>query len=448
LPEGTGSALISGMKAAELQHQFYDMLMESQFWSPSQMQDYQRGQLEQLLRHARKNVPFYQTRLDPVFTDSGDIDWDRWKEIPVVKRSDMAEHRHAMRSPVLPRGHGPARTITSSGSTGHPVETLVTAISSISSDAAAWRSARWQNLDFSLVLAFRNGVEPNIVAPNPLRLGSWGPSWDDASKRGDSFRMTKLWTAAQQVHCMKERGAAYLAPGGAKSAAILALEAERLGLDHHLDRILVNGEEVAAEDRDVCRRVFGAEMVDLYSSKEGGHMADRCPTGPGYHINAERVLIELLDSNNQPVRHGEVGRVVITPFYNTAQPLIRYDQGDLAAFGDQCSCGRHLPVLRSIDGRISAIFHHPDGRKKSRGFPIRFLHLLEAQAWQIAQVGDIDFEIRYVPLKTSLRGDETAVATAFRRHMFEDAKVTFKRLDAVPLTASGKYLEYVNETQA
>ena len=436
------------MKPEELQRAFYEMLMESQFWSPSQMQDYQRGQLEQLLRHARKNVPFYEKRLDPVFTASGDINWDRWEEIPILRRSDAIEHKAQMRAPRIPAGHGPVQAIASSGSTGHPVETLVTRISKIGSDAAAWRSGDWHGLDYSRTMALRDGTDPRIVAPVPLDMGPWRPPWDPAALRGRGVLMTKRWTSAEQLDCLVGNVVSYLAPGGVKSASILAFEAEARGVSHAISRILVNGEEVGEDDRDVCRRVFGAEIIDLYSSKEGGHIAHRCPTGSGYHINSERILVELLDDDGHPVPVGQRGRVVITPFHSTAQPLIRYDQGDLATFGEMCSCGRHLPLISSLDGRVAGMFRHPDGRKKSRGFPMRYLDDLDAKMWQLAQVGPIDFEIRYLPRDNSRVGDEAGVADAFRHHMFEDARVSFRRLDEIPLTEAGKYLEYTYEVPA
>ena len=75
-----------------LQRQFYEMLMESQWWSADELRNYQRSQLSQLLRHAKKNVPFYEHRLDAVVKPNGDIDWDRWGEIPIVRRQDLAKH--------------------------------------------------------------------------------------------------------------------------------------------------------------------------------------------------------------------------------------------------------------------------------------------------------------------------------------------------------------------
>jgi len=433
------------MQPQDLQRAFYEMLMESQFWSPQQLQDYQRSQLEQLLRHARKNVPFYEKRLDPVFTASGDIDWDRWEEIPIVKRADLHDHKGAMRSPVLPLGHGPVGQIKSSGSTGHPVETLVTRISKLSSDATALRSQTWQRFDYSLNMLLRNGTETKIVPPTPQELGHWGPEWDERSQTGRGYRIPRWWPMSDQLDLIERTDTRYLAIGGTKSGYALALEAERRGSPPQLSRIMVNGEEVSEDDRVTCRRVFGAEIIDLYSSKEGGHMAHPCPIGGGYHVNAERVMIELLDEQDRPVPVGVRGRVVVTSFYSTAQPLIRYDHGDLATWGPPCACGRHLPRLASLDGRVGALFRHPDGRAKGRNMPTSYRDLLDAEVWQMAQVGPVDYEIRYVPRNPDTVGDEAAVADGFRKHYFEDSRVAFRRVDTIPLTVSGKYMEYVSE---
>lgn len=80
--------------------------MESQFWSPDQMLAFQRNQLAHLLRHAKKNVPFYKTRLDSIFMTSGEIDWNRWQEIPITKRRHLVEERDSMLATELPPGHG------------------------------------------------------------------------------------------------------------------------------------------------------------------------------------------------------------------------------------------------------------------------------------------------------------------------------------------------------
>lgn len=69
--------------------QIRSMLQDGLSWSNETLLAYQRNQLEQLLRHARKHVPFYSKRLDCLFTKSDQIDWSRWQEVPILKRSDL-----------------------------------------------------------------------------------------------------------------------------------------------------------------------------------------------------------------------------------------------------------------------------------------------------------------------------------------------------------------------
>ena len=119
-----------------LTQRIYEMLMESQFWPPEQMLVYQRGQLAQLLRHAKATVPFYKTRLDVVFKKNGEIDWDRWQEIPIVTRADLRDRREQMLTTALPPGHGPTKTFHSSGSSGVPVSVEVTKLATLAKLAA------------------------------------------------------------------------------------------------------------------------------------------------------------------------------------------------------------------------------------------------------------------------------------------------------------------------
>lgn len=105
------------------QKRIYDLLMESQYWRPEQMLAFQRNQLAQLLRHARQNVPFYKTCLNPVFTKDGDVDWNRWHELPIVKRRHLVDQGESMLATELPPGHGTVREVFSSGSSGTPVTT-------------------------------------------------------------------------------------------------------------------------------------------------------------------------------------------------------------------------------------------------------------------------------------------------------------------------------------
>jgi len=427
-----------------LQQQFYEMLMESQWWSAEQLRDYQRSQLSQLLRHAKKNVPFYEHRLDAVLKPNGDIDWDRWSEIPIVKRQDMIDHREAMQARELPPGHGPTSVSRTSGSTGLAIEVTVPAITAIANNGFRLRVHRWQDLDWSKVLCSRLGDAAHARDwPDGQPMGFWGPAWDENARKGGSWKISRELSSEFLFSFMTEHRCSYL-NAGPNMAHINALDALRAGVDIHIEAILAQGNVVRQADRDICARVFGAKFVETYSSKEGGQMAHPCPQGT-LHINVEGCILEILNDADEPAAVGEMGRVVITPFFHTAQPLIRYEQGDWATVGGWCKCGRHSPTIGSIRGRNIAVFRRFDGRAIANLMPDDTALNLAAQYWQLAQVSEDQFELRYVPNPLGGEPNEDLVREQFHEIFFSDAELKIVRAASIKLRDSGKLAEYVNE---
>jgi phenylacetate-CoA ligase len=427
-----------------LRRQFYEMLMESQFWSLERLVAYQREQLIPLLRQAKAHVPFYKTRLDAVLPSNGEVRWDRWGEIPIVKRQDMIDSREEMQTLELPPGHGPVSTISTSGSTGLPITVSVSAIGGIAQAGLRWRVQRWQDLDWSKTLCSRlGGVQHAADWPEGEPMGFWGPPWDLDAKRGGSWKVSRSWSSPELFAFFREHRCSYL-NAGPNMAHINALDARRLGESLRIDAILAQGNVVTQADRDICLEVFGARLIEHYSSKEGGQMAHPCPNGR-LHINMEGCLIEILDADGRPCTEGETGRVIVTPLLQTAQPLIRYEQGDWATVGGACSCGRHSPSLSEIVGRNIAIFRHPDGRLLANRMPDETRDVLAAQYFQLAQVGPNDYELRYVPDDWSASGDEGRARALFAARYFADASLRFVRQRDIALSSGGKLVEYVNE---
>ena len=50
---------------------------------------------------------------------------------------------------------------------------------------------------------------------------------------------------------------------------------------------------------------------------------------------------------------GETGEVLLTPLDQWAMPLLRYQVGDVGSASDgDCPCGRGLPLMQAIQGRV------------------------------------------------------------------------------------------------
>ncbi|MEQ1899985.1 MAG: hypothetical protein ABL866_04560 [Devosia sp.] len=433
------------MAGPSLQQQFFEMLMVSQYWPEAQLRDYQRSQMGQFLKHARAHVPFYKTRLDPIFRPDGEIDWDRWGEVPILKRAELAEHGEALKADELPKGHGGKSVSTTSGTSGRPIAVTSSQLAHMALRANRFRSYKWHGADWGKKSVSVFGEDAAEAPwPNGEVVGPWGPAWDPETPNGAIIKINRFTDYDKIVEFIGRHRPQSLATGP-KTGLAIALEAERIGAHIHFDVFLTQGAMVGELERATMRRVFGARIAELYSSKEGGQIAHGCPDQPGLHVNAESILVEIVDEAGRPCGVGEPGRIILTPFFNSAQPLIRYEQGDVGEWMEPCPCGRHLPRLGNLIGRSTGLFYHPDGRVRAG-----FLHpddraILKCSAWQIAQTGPHRFEVRYVPLDWDVPGDEAEMEGRIKRIYFADAEVGFTRVREIASSRGGKHVEYVNE---
>ena len=428
-----------------LHHQHYSMLMESQFWPAERMVDYQRTQLGQLLRHARQHVPFYADRLDAVLSGNGEIDWDRWLDLPVLTRQDLQQSHEQMQALVHPPGHGATFLSQSSGSTGRPIVTTQNALSALAASSATARSYNWHGIDIGRTHVCIHGEDPSVGAfPEGLLHEPWGPPVMRGGPPGQQYDLNLAATPEQAVAFIVRHKPAYIG-GLVTRVAVVAHEALRQGAEIVAEAVLPFGEAVLPHHRELFRAAFGgARALPLYSSQETYRIAHACPVGEHYHINAELMLVEVLDDDGRPAPIGTPGRIVITPFYNTAQPLIRYQIGDMAAAGGTvCACGRGLPILSTIMGRVAHMFRLPGGRRVLPNISDGDVLALGADIWQLAQVGLTELEFRYVPGRVA--GDEAHFAAQVRRQLHPEFSVRFVKLTAEHFQGRRKYIPYASE---
>ncbi|AHI29909.1 hypothetical protein AU14_01030 [Marinobacter similis] len=80
------------------------------------------------------------------------------------------------------------------------------------------------------------------------------------------------------------------------------------------------------------------------------------------HLNLPHVYVELLDTDDQPVKPGEPGKIVVTDLNNHGMPLIRYRVEDMGVYSEKsCPCGRGFPMLERLEGRVADFLKLPDG---------------------------------------------------------------------------------------
>lgn len=205
--------------------------------------------------------------------------------------------------------------------------------------------------------------------------------------------------------------------------------------------IISSAEVLTPEHKQLIESVFACKVLNRYGSREVGLIASECSAQAGLHINADNLLVEIVDDAGKPVAAGEVGRVLVTDLWNFTQPLIRYELGDMAAWKAQaCSCGRTLPMLEKIVGRSSDFLIAQNGTKVHGEY---FTHLFygeeKLQQFQLLQTSRQEVILKWV-LKNPPEKPDDARYQQQIREVLGDVNVQIEYLTHIPLTASGKYL--------
>jgi phenylacetate-CoA ligase len=199
-------------------------------------------------------------------------------------------------------------------------------------------------------------------------------------------------------------------------------------------------ELVSEELRELVRRTPGCRLVDVYGSVETGLIAAQCPMCGAYHPADRHLVLEVIGQDGSAARPGEMGRIIVTPLFNAAMPLIRYETGDYAILGEQKNCPRSDLAIERILGRERNLFTLPDGRKISPGLPASVLHELGARRFKLVQTTLDEVELRYIPREEHGEITEQAAQAVVDSFMTPGFTVLPVRVTDLPRSASGKYL--------
>jgi phenylacetate-coenzyme A ligase PaaK-like adenylate-forming protein len=129
---------------------------------------------------------------------------------------------------------------------------------------------------------------------------------------------------------------------------------EELGLDGRqlgIKGAIYTGETLPEAQKRLIERVLGCRAICEYGCVELGIIGFECPQG-NIHISHENMVVEYL-KDGAPAAPGEIAEIVVTDLNNFVSPLIRYSVGDFVVpTNTACACGRTLPVIKSIEGRL------------------------------------------------------------------------------------------------
>lgn len=410
------------------------MLQRSQWMSKVELEELQARKLRKIVDYAFQKVPFYR-RLYETANMSPLAMVDAWgiERLPRVTRGQFNS------TPLLERTSVDAdinscAPNTTSGSTGIPVTLL---------EDPAW-AAYQEALNLRFLWAY--GVKPwtkvcRVTLAGrtsiPKRLTNRQGIWSIVRKK----LVKQLFTTTTDIEghvgfFLSWKPDVLLADPSYCRALMKVCETVERPLSFRI--VIPNGEMLDDSTRKLIGDRFGAEVYDNYGSEETGSIAWECPTHSGYHVDADSLAVEFLQNGKSVV--GEPGEVCVTAFDRLATPVIRYLVGDAATcIEDECPCGRKLPLLKSIQGRVVDFIQTEGGDLLSPHEVI--MSLQEAcgvEQFKVIQNNDRSIDVL---VKTTKGNEENSLRDVRTRctKLFGQLPVTVRRVDRIDNSTGTKF---------
>jgi phenylacetate-CoA ligase len=213
---------------------------------------------------------------------------------------------------------------------------------------------------------------------------------------------------------------------------------------YNINTIIGFGEAFPKTTHEKLKKVFNCNIVSLYSNQENGMLALECVENKEFHLNSASYHVELLKiDTDDPVGVGELGRIVVTDMYNHAMPLIRYDTGDMGIWKKESECGWYSQVFSSIQGQmIDMVFDTKGNIKSPHTISVLLDPFDKLLQYQFVQ----ESAKRFILKLNGAEGhyDDATFVDLFKDFLGKDAEIVIEHVNEIPVLASGKRKEVVN----
>jgi len=390
-------------------------------WTPQQA-------LDAMLRHAAVHSPYYSKQEWAArMSERGGV---ALRDVPITPKALVRDQTAQFFCAVVPPSEGEVLTKATSGSTGEPMLIRKTQRQFAIQIAENLRLKRGWGFE-------RHWRIVHTSAPNDDH-----PNGQIEQKEGPGGR--REWTiysgdTEAALDLLRRTAATHVLSSPSIMLEVL-LRSSETSQPLALQLIATVSELMSDGLPELVRRIPGCRLVDMYGTVETGLIAIQCPLCDAYHLADRHMVVEIITEEGQPAEPGEMGRVVVTPLFNLATPLIRYDTGDYAQLAKSAGCPRSPRAISRIIGRERNLFKLPDGRKVVPRIPHQTAQDIGLRQFKFVQTTVRDIELRYIPRDPGLEITQETAQDMVDKYMVPGFRVRCVKVSELPRAPSGKYL--------
>jgi phenylacetate-CoA ligase len=406
-------------------------LERSQWWSPEHIRAFQWTELKALLTHVFASVPYLQQKYRAAGIALGDLHgWDDFRRLPSLTRAEVNAHGAELCSTaytgrLLPHSTG--------GSTGRPTRFFRTYESYDWRTAAKDRAYSWAGGRLGEPSLHLWGAPIGSVTARQ----AWKTRVHEAVQRQliiNTFSQTdELW---RNVYGRAQRFRPRLVVGYVSSLEAFASYLRRTNRTMPaVTSAIAAAEQLYSATRRRIEDGLGVPLFNTYGSREFMSIAAECECRDGLHVHAENLVVETREPNASGPSD-----ILVTDLHNYGMPFVRYETGDLGTMMETaCGCGRGLPRLESIEGRVLDALRSTDGRTvPGEFFQVLMMAIPEIAQFRVHQKA-IDRIVISAVLKTPLSERSQALVRQEIERVLGPATVCeLQPVSHIPPLSSGK----------
>lgn len=398
---------------------------------------YQKEKLAHVINIACNSIPYYK-ELELNFSDKN-FDYSDFQKIPVLTKETIRNESNLL----LNRDYHKMSQVyknTSGGSTGEPVTFFRTK-----------RQTAHGMVNYYLALCL-NGVDINDVS-----VDFWGAE-------RDMYNPEAIFNLSSWLHNLFTLNTFVINDNiiesyiqrlnSIKPKFIKAYVHSIYDISKYINKhnIKINFKPVIhcttgplySEMRIEIEKAFNqARVYNYYGSREVSAIASEIVGSDDMYVLYDNVFLEILDKNDQPVKKGEEGEIVVTTLNNYYMPLLRYKIGDRGIKGDDLDFG--TLKIRDVLGRTLGVIHKKDGSKiDGQFFTTLFFDKKGIKQFQLIQKTISNLQLKIVKAEDFNAEELKAILERIKKELI-DVEIDVSFCEQINLTSTGKIMYVYSE---
>lgn len=393
--------------------------------------EYMERRIDLLLDYVKNHSPYYKKHPE----------WTKLEDFPVMTKGDFLEHYEEVLVENS-KEQGNLYRLSTSGSTGTPFTVLC--------DGDKMNRVNMNFISCMELNGFRLGMKRGefrawIKGKNTISM------WKSFKNNLVMVDISNMGDDSLEQIC-KDIEKKKIQVLVTYSSALTALTGyiKRTGRDiskWKVEMVFSMGEALPDATYELTKEIFGFSPVRSYGNNENGFIAIQLGEDKEYTIDLYNFYPEVLKMNSdEPAAPGELGRLVVTDYYNKTFPMVRYDTGDTGIMWMyQDEKGRMHGKYVEIYGRRGSLMYNCMGEPLSIHVFMNTLLKFEGVVRQAKciQWGQKEYELLVNADRKKLVEED--LIAAYRHYLGEEADIRITYVDEIPIQASGKFMVCENK---